>query len=152
MRNNHTTALNLMILTILLFLGSCCVPCRQAAPKVGTLEEYSFRLIELNTQPVEQEVVTVRFSAEEKMFYGSAPCNNFFGSYHLYEAKGTERNIEFSNVGATRKMCPDVDMSIEEDFAALLSRVKRVMFEGDNLVLVDTNESRVAVLERESLD
>lgn len=116
------------------------------------MEESTWRLIELNLNPIEKELITLSFNAEEKMFAGTAPCNNFFGSYKLFEGKGTERNIEFSSIGSTRKMCPDVNMSVEEDFARELHGIKRVKIEGKSLLMIDTLEQLKAVLVLDSAE
>lgn len=146
MQNYHRLTLNLVILTILLTLSSCCIPCGKAAPKIGKLEEVSFTLRELNLKNVEDSGVSIRFDAVEKIFYGGAPCNNFFGGYHLYEAKGTDRNIEFFNIGGTQKACSGTDTSIERGFVKLLPSVKRVMFSDDNMLMINSDEEIVAVL------
>ncbi len=145
MKKPKIQLLILPILSLFVILTSCCAPCGKSAPKIGTLEESSWRLVELNGKAIENSTITLTFNAEEKMVYGTAPCNNFFGSYKLFEAKGTERNIQFANIGATRKLCPDVDMSIEEDLARDLHSVKRAKLEDDNVIFVNPEEKSVAV-------
>jgi len=52
--------------------------------------------------------------------YGNAGCNHWFGSY---ERDGQQ--IRFSNLGSTRKMCPEEIMEQEHHFLDLLNRVER---------------------------
>lgn len=60
----------------------------------------------LSTSHVAQKA-TLHFQAK-KDFGGSSGCNTFFGSY-----KDSQQTLQFSNVGATKKMCDEKSMSIE---------------------------------------
>ncbi len=138
----------LFILSFLLFfstiLHSCCSPCRASSPVIGELESGSWKLIEVNLNPVEESEIFVTFNAEEKTISGTAPCNSFFASYTLFNARGLERNIEFKNGGATMRMCPDSEQ--EEAFVRVLPSVYRVKLEGKSLLMIDSQERLVAVL------
>ncbi len=120
------------------------MPCAKSAPEIGELEQGVWQLIELNLNPVENSEITLKFDANEKMVYGTAHCNNFFAGYTLFDAKGTKPNIEFKNIGSTKKMCPDTKQ--EEEFLAILPAIERVKLEGENLLLIDTLNQMRAVM------
>lgn len=120
--------------------SSCCA-CRQGSPKIGELENATWRLIELKLNPIEDSRITVRFDGTTKMIYGEAPCNNFFASYSLTTEKD---NIVVGAVGATRKACPEMDLEME--FTGVLGSVVRVKTEGDHLLMIDGQGALVAVL------
>lgn len=56
----------------------------------------------------------------EDRVYGNAGCNHWFATY---ERDGQQ--IRFSNIGSTRKMCPELIMKQEHHFLELLSQVER---------------------------
>lgn len=61
----------------------------------------------------------VSLTLSEGRAYGNAGCNHWFGSY---EQNG--KQIRFSNLGSTRKMCAEEIMEQEHDFLDLLSQVE----------------------------
>lgn len=126
---------------------SCCVPCGKSSPKIGDLEQSTWTLIEMNNTPVENSPITLHFNAADKMVNGTAPCNNFFGGYHLLTPKkGAKENIKFSNMGATMKYCPDMDL--EQQFTRILPTINRVKIEGEHLLMINSGDSLMAVLVR----
>lgn len=62
----------------------------------------------------------VSLTLSEGRAYGNAGCNHWFGSY---EQNGQQ--IRFSNLGSTRKLCPEEIMEQEHAFLDLLNRVER---------------------------
>ncbi len=147
MKKQSITTTLILFFALSLSLSSCCAPCSKSAPKIGELEQGTWRLIELQLNPIEASEITMTFNAEEKTMYGTAACNNFFSGYTLYNVKGNKRNIKFANIGSTRKMCPDMEQ--EETFVRLLPGVERVKIEGDNLLLIDTLKNMVAIMRKE---
>lgn len=123
---------------------SCCSPCRKSAPVIGDLENATWMLIEFKLNPIENSPISLHFNAAEKMMYGTAPCNNFFAGYTLYD--DPKHNIRFSNVGATMKACQD--MELEMKFTRELPSVYKVKLEGDYLMMSDSLNNLVAVLEK----
>lgn len=128
-------------LIALAFLLSSCCACRKGSPKISTLEDATWILIEFNNTPIENSPITLHFNGAEKKIIGTAPCNNFFGGYSLFDAK---QNIKIQNIGATRKACPDMDLEMK--FTQMLPQVTRVKIEGDHLLMIDANDELKAVL------
>ena len=56
----------------------------------------------------------------EDRVYGNAGCNHWFATYQR-----NGQQIRFSNIGSTRKMCPELIMKQEQHFLELLSQVER---------------------------
>lgn len=56
----------------------------------------------------------------EDRVYGNAGCNHWFATYQR-----DGQQIRFSNIGSTRKMCPELIMKQELHFLELLSQVER---------------------------
>lgn len=135
----------LITLLSLFFLNSCCSPCMRSSPKFGEkLENATWTLIEFRYNPIENSPITLHFNGAEKMIYGTAACNNFFGGYTLYDDQ--KRNIKIGNVGATRKACPD--METELNFTAALPSVVQVKIEGETLLMIDSLQNTLALLVR----
>lgn len=134
----------IVALFVALGLSSCCSPCRKSSPVIGDLENATWMLIEFRLNPVENSPISMHFNAAEKMVAGNAPCNNFFAGYTLTD--DSRRNISFSNVGSTMKTCPD--MELEQAFTRALPGVTRVKIEGDYLMMSDSLDNLVAVLEK----
>lgn len=131
------------LLALVLFIITSCCACRQGSPIIGNLEKSEWKLIELNDKATPESGITLRFDANEKMMYGTAPCNNFFGGYSLYQDK--VQNIKISNVGATRKFCPD--SQLEDTFTQMVTNVTLVKIEGDSLIMLSSEGKIVAILE-----
>lgn len=73
---------------------------------------------------------TLHFQAK-KDFGGSSGCNAFFGSYEDFE-----QTLQFSNVGATKKMCDEKSMNIESALLVLFGDGKiSYTLHNDELVL-----------------
>jgi len=87
---------------------------------------------------------TIEF-AEDGKIGGNAGCNRYFGS-----AKITDQNIEFSPLGATRKMCPESIMNQEMAFMQTLATVKR--WDMKNGLLFMYSDSDEAVLRFSEMD
>ena len=62
--------------------------------------------------------VSLTFS--EDRVYGNAGCNHWFASYQR-----DGQQIRFSDIGSTRKLCPELIMEQEQRFLELLSRIER---------------------------
>lgn len=130
-----------LFILILITMNSCC-NCRKGSPVIGNLEKSVWQLVELNNKQIDNSGISIRFDANEKMIYGTAPCNNFFGGYSLYSDK--TQNIKIGNVGATRKYCPDSEN--EDKFAGALSTVTSIKIDGENLIMANDTGEIVAVL------
>lgn len=70
------------------------------------------------TSPAEQETAFIGFNTTTGQLYGNASCNMLTGSFDTKAAPGV---IEFTNMGSTRMMCPD--MSLEQSVMSALQQV-----------------------------
>lgn len=75
----------------------------------------------------------LELNTKEMTFNGNASCNNIFGTL---ESK-SETEIKFLNVGATRKMCPE--MNIESEYLKTLKEVKFYQLKGLRLLFLNQN-------------
>ena len=132
------------LICVALLFTACCA-CRQGSPKIGDLENSSWKLAELNGNEIANYDIVLSFDPAEKMIYGKCPCNNFFASYSLGDTK--ENNIKIMNPGATRKYCPD--SQIEDEFAAKIGTITTIKLEGnDKIMLIDNNGALIAILDK----
>ena len=139
-------ALSLLLLIGMSVLVVSCCSCRKGSPKIGDLESTTWELIEFEGEPIVGAPITLTFDGGGKMMYGTAPCNNFFGGYSLFEK--TEDNIKISNVGSTRKYCPDAEL--EEGFTSRVEDVTRIKMEGSNMLMMDSSGKLIAVFKSAS--
>lgn len=77
----------------------------------------------------------VEFLTTEKRFTGNGGCNQITGTYALEK----KDRIKFSEITATKMMCPDIDF--ENTFLSLLNKVDRFRVDGDNMILKDGRET-----------
>ncbi len=68
--------------------------------------------------------------ADNKRITGYAGCNNFFGTYKVEPGN----RIHFSEIGATKMMCPDSDFN-ENDFLKILGLADNYTIRGNRLEL-----------------
>lgn len=115
-------------------------------PKVdGSLFGKTWKLIELNGAKVEVDESRAKtpqlmFDAGESRFAGNAGCNQIMGQFKLDE---DPYSIEFSQVGSTLMLCPD--MELETEFIRMIETVDNYNLVGDTLVL---NKAKMAPLAR----
>lgn len=106
----------LSLFSILLISCSVTKKATREADNDQVITDKYWKLISLNGQSVkmvenqEREIYFI-LKSENNTFAGFAGCNNITGSYTI--AKGNI--IRFQNMGATLKMCPDVELN-EMDF------------------------------------
>lgn len=84
---------------------------------------------------------TININMEEQRISGNAGCNNFFGSFNI-----TDNSIEFSQLGATRKLCSD--MATENLFFANIEKVKYFKLQNETLHLQSENEVTLIKLKK----
>ncbi len=101
-----------------------------------------WKLITLNGAPIEVarnvKEPHILLHPQGSRITGSAGCNNIAGSFHRKEAG----KIIFSQVVATRKMCPD--METENNFLKALNKVEGYAVKGDTLTLTDAKATPIA--------
>ena len=83
------------------------------------------------------------FDMNEGRLYGNAGCNNIMASVAVDSVKGS---IELSEVGATRRMCPD--MKLEDQVLAALGKVAGYQASEAGVELTDANGNVVFGLEK----
>ncbi len=76
---------------------------------------------------------TLVFYQQDNRLAGFAGCNNYFSTYHL-----SEMEIRFDKIGSTRKLCED--MTVEDIFLSLLTKVARYEIVKKELYLYDQND------------
>ena len=81
-------------------------------------------------EPIPAEVTVDIVFAEER-FSGLAGCNRYFGDI---KGKGP-RDLAFGPIGATRMMCPNPMMQVEDRYLQALQNVKQFSFMFGQLVL-----------------
>ncbi len=135
----------LLLLAGFLMVG-CCADCYKRSPKIGDLEENTWRMVDFNNQAIGGVNIEVSFDANEKMFYAAGDCNNYFASYYL-EHK-VEGGIKFGTMGGTMRLCPDTDTTIEEKFTASLPKVRRLVMDGERLMMLGDGDTLIAVFEK----
>ncbi|MDR0790326.1 MAG: META domain-containing protein [Bacteroidales bacterium] len=95
-----------------------------------SLYQTTWVLLKVNAKQIKQaegkKPVTLFIDQESKNVNGYAGCNRYFGK--LEQKKDA---ISFSQMGATKMMCPPADMSIEDSYLQALNKV-------DNYVISDT--------------
>lgn|SRR5690606_14548846 len=103
-------------------------------------EKY-WKLTEINGQPVSGDFNKEPhfiLKKEDNRVTGNGSCNGFGGSYTLDEENN---RISFSELFSTKMACPD--MSVEQVFMDVLSKVDNYSLNGDTLTL---NKARMAPL------
>jgi heat shock protein HslJ len=76
---------------------------------------------------------TILLDGANKKISGFAGCNNYFGEYDP-----ENKNMGFSKMGMTRKMCPD--MTVENTFMNNMRNVKMMGIDQDKLLFYDNNQ------------
>ncbi len=99
-----------------------------------------WKVIELEGIDKLNENPTMNFEDKDHRISGSSGCNNYFGSYKLDNNK-----LTFSQMGSTRKMCPD--MSIENLFMNNLREVDHYQIKNDRLILFSDDDKKLFVCE-----
>lgn len=85
---------------------------------------------------------------EKDKFNGNAGCNGIFGAFAI---KG--KQLEFGNVGATRKLCAPESMAVEDTLMKLFADTAVAFdLQGDKLVLERADGTLRAVFEAKSQD
>ncbi|MBB5319746.1 META domain-containing protein [Marinobacter oulmenensis] len=126
------------IMAMLLVTGSlwgCSLSQEREGDGSETLAGSQWRVEAIGDQPVaEGSTVTIGFSEDGRVF-GSSSCNRYNGGWHVQG--GT---LEFSQMAATRMVCPDPAMAQENRFLELLEDVHRYQLEADGRLVLETPE------------
>jgi heat shock protein HslJ len=76
----------------------------------------------------------ILLDASRKRAKGYTGCNGFFGSYEL---AGT--TLRFGPVGATRRICPEIDPTLETKFLDALARTREWKIHDSELLFLDND-------------
>lgn len=93
--------------------------------------------------PEHQDAPFIGFDMEKKHIYGSTSCNRLTGGLNIDEKRSA---IDFSAMGSTRMMCPD--MKIEDGLLNAFGRVKTYEVKKDVMKLKDANGKPVIELKK----
>ena len=110
---HHLKLPNLIALISLLAMAACSPS--DSAGQLTDLKDTSWTIVGI-PEPVS---ATMSFGTDGCVT-GSSGCNRFFGTY---ETSG--QKIKIRNIGGTRKMCPEVEMSVERELLESLAVVNR---------------------------
>ncbi|MCM1517772.1 MAG: META domain-containing protein [Pseudoflavonifractor sp.] len=101
-------------------LVASCSSSRRAAAIADLNGEWAIAAIDGKpvTSPARRETAFLGFNTTTGQLYGNASCNMLTGSFDTKAAPGV---IEFTNMGSTRMMCPD--MSLEQSVMSALQQV-----------------------------
>ena len=108
---------------------------------VGT----SWRVID-GVEQLDDVAVTAEF--DESNISGSSGCNNYQAKY---EVTGARFRL-LGPVAITRKMCPDLQMSVETEFLNQLTNTTSIRLNGDRLELTSDDGRILLVLRRISAE
>lgn len=100
---------------------AACTSQKQAPATIADLTG-EWNIIDLDGQPVQipehQDAPYIAFDTQNGQISGNASCNAIMGSFDPKAAPGV---IDLSHIGATRMMCPD--MQLEDRILKALSKV-----------------------------
>ena len=100
-------------------------------PKVS-IKNTSWVLYQLNGNTLKSEKdVTINFSGSDNKVSGSAPCNNYSGTFN-----SSSGNITFGPLASTKRMCPE--MESETVYLNALQNTSSYKISGSELNLFDS--------------
>lgn len=117
----------------------------EKSTKDSKITEKYWKLINLDGVSVEmaenqQKEQHFILKEKENKLQGFGGCNNFMGQYTLKR----ENQIEFSQIAATLKACPNVDIN-EADFLKIFERAKTYTLNDGELSLKDEDGNPLAL-------
>ena len=130
----------LTIFTGVIILAACASSASDLTSKVWALTE-------LNGAPLPAGVgISAQFTSDGKVS-GSAGCNRYTGTYTL-----SGNSITFSSMATTMMMCDESVMAQESAYLSALGEAKTYTVKGDQLTLVGSDKTSLAVYKAESQD
>lgn len=114
-------------------LISCSSSEKSVKVKSTPLEGTNWSLYQIDGKAYSSETkVTINFKYPDAKVSGSAPCNNYFGTY----VHGGEI-LTFGTLASTKKACPDLEM--ESKYLSLLQSTAKFIILGTELNLYDSS-------------
>lgn len=125
---------------------SSCASTKNAATLSSLGGEWN--IIEINGMAVVpapgQEFPFLGFDTQAGRIYGNSGCNSLTGTL---DVNAKPEKIDFSNLGSTRMMCPD--MTLENNVSSALGTIKKYKSLGqDNMALYASSKRPVIVLQK----
>lgn len=135
----------------LLFFSACTAGksvSKQSASRMSEeqLFDTAYTIIAINGENLPETLEkqpSMLFEWAEKRVSGNAGCNNYFGGFTIEQGK-----IDFSKVGMTLMMCPD--MHVEDAFRTAMQAVKSYRQQKGKLFLLDEQGKVVLTLQQAS--
>ena len=123
----------LLLATLLLGAG-CSVPMQETTPR-ATLENTTWKLLELRGQPARvapnESAPNLLLDPAKKQVRGNTGCNGYSGRYEL-----TGDTLRFGPLLSTRRACADPEMNRQESaFLKALDETRAWQITGEALVL-----------------
>ena len=98
-----------------------------------TIEGTEWKLAEANGRKVRNSSAGINFSENGNRFTGNTGCNQMFGSVDI-----RARNIDFRNIGTTKRMCKMIPGSIPENtLLKAMEDTSRISQTGNALRFID---------------
>ena len=116
--------------------------CGNSGKTVSLAGEWNIVSVE-GQQVTSEEDPFLGFDMKDGRMYGNAGCNNIMAQVTVDSVKGS---IELSEVGATRRMCPD--MKLEQQVLEALAKVAGYKASKTGVVLTDATGKVVFGLEK----
>lgn len=100
----------------------------------------TWHLTELNAKSIDGDANAyyIKFDPSNEQFSAKAGCNSLFGSFQL----GENTKIAFSNVGATKMYC--MNMEVENQFIQLLEKTNQIKINQNILIFSSANYQPLA--------
>ena len=139
----------MLFLISLLLISSCISSGKKSSDTISkTSIEANWQAVRVNGNPINRMVNTpvLELNIQEMKINGTDGCNNFFGTI----SELNENQISFSQIGSTRKMCPD--MEIPDQFLSGLNKISQFSFDKSILIFSDQNNNEVLALMKMSQD
>ncbi len=117
----------LWICSLLLVMGAC-----HSSKNTVKLTGVKWVLEKMNGEKIQTKETDnemfIQFNEADKQVNGKAACNRFFGGYEM-----DGRKLNFSQMGATRMTCPDIN--IESEFFKILENTDNYEIKDHQLFL-----------------
>lgn len=128
------------------FAVLCMVSCGTSKKTVSVMDfSGEWDIVSVKGEAVDaEEAPYIGFDQKTGRVYGHAGCNRLMGAYHVDSLKAGKMN--FSQVAATRMMCPD--MTLEQNVLEALGNVAGFSHTGDTVELKDAGGKAVMTLQK----
>ena len=126
------------ILSISLISTSCC-NCRKSRKLIKPLVGTEWQLVQIMAKDVvtADQNYTILFESNGTM-NGMGDCNRFTATF----TTDMSRNLDISNLGSTRRLCPNADA--ETEFFTMLEEVTHYEMDADMMLML-SNGTLVAI-------